>query len=271
MKTVIFSLLIFLTPGIAAQNGLPGSAGARGLGMGGTGLNFHDINSAFSNPAGLAHLAQFSAMAAVENRFLTSEIQHLSAAAVIPAGGGNFGLTVQYFGFEGFNEQKVGLAYSRRLSEGISLGAQFFYFGNRIPDYGARHLLNFEAGLQAAILPSLHLAARVHNPVRQEITEGEFLPTLFETGLAYTPSEKLLIVLEMEKDIDFPARVKSGLEYRLAEPLRLRIGVASNPVSYGFGIGIELPGNIKIDVASNYHQILGFSPAFSLLYQRADR
>jgi hypothetical protein len=64
-------------------------------------------------------------------------------------------------------------------------------------------------------------------------------------------------------------RVKSGLEYRLAEPLHLRLGVASNPVSYSFGIGIELPGNIKIDIASNYHQLLGFTPAFTLMYQRS--
>lgn len=270
MKPAFLSFFLLLSIAITAQNGLPGNAGARGLAMGGTGLNFRDISSAFSNPAGLAHLRGFTAMAAAENRFLTAEIQHFSAAAAITAGPGNFGLTVQYFGFEGFNEQKLGLVYGRRLSESMSIGAKLFYFGNRIPEYGARHLLSFEAGIQAAVLPDLHLAARVHNPVRQEISEGSFLPSIFEIGMAYLPSRKLLIALEAEKDIDFPVRIKSGLEYLMTTPLYLRFGIASAPATYSFGVGLQLPEHIKIDLSSNYHQLLGFSPAISFLYQPSE-
>jgi len=265
MKRPFSCLCLLLAGWLYAQDGQPGVAGARGMGMGHTGLVFTDIHGLFANPAAVAGLERFSAVAMVEQRFLVQELRQVAAAAALPAAGGAFGLRIQHYGFELYNEQQVGLAYARRLSEGFSIGAQFVYFGNRIPGYGSVHLLTFQVGLQAQLLPQLRLGASIYNPLRlQRSEEGERLPSRFALGLGYSPSPQLLLTLEAEKDIDFPVRVKGGVEYHLAPPLLLRVGAASAPTTFTFGCGLRLSRGIGIDLASSWHQYLGFTPGISL-------
>jgi hypothetical protein len=265
MKKAILAVFALYSAILPAQVGLPG---ARGQGMGGAGLGLRDINSALANPAGLAHLESFQGMALAENRYLLSEIRSVSGAAALPAGGGVFGLSAHYFGFELYNEQRLGLAYARRLAGNFSLGAQFFLHNVRIPDYGSRAVPTFELGAQAELSPQLLLGARLSNPMRVAIIEEEYLPATLAAGLAYLPSDILLLALEIEKDIDFPARVKSGLEYRPAEALALRVGVSTQPAALHFGMGLRLTNGVSLDFAASGHQYLGFSPAFAFVYQR---
>ncbi len=74
-----------------------------------------------------------------------------------------------------------------------------------------------------------------------------------------------LLLAEAEKNIDFSARFKAGAEYKIADALHLRGGVATNPAQYFMGAGINLK-DLKIDFAASYHQVLGVTPAISLNY-----
>ncbi|MCB0644837.1 MAG: hypothetical protein KDC44_24495, partial [Phaeodactylibacter sp.] len=158
MKTLIatffFSGISFL---LLAQNGNAPLAGARGAGMAGTGLVIEDIYSSFSNQAGLAFLDGFAGGVTAEQRFQLQEIQLVGAAAAYPTGSGTFGLALSYFGFEAYNEQKIGLNYARLLTDNLSLGAQLNYLTTRIPNYGSAGTLSFELGLQARIGEYLRL------------------------------------------------------------------------------------------------------------------
>lgn len=231
------------------------------LGMGGAGLGLRGIYSALSNPAGLAYAERAAALVSAGNPFLAKEVRLLSGAGAAPAAGGVMAITLQHIGFGLYREQQAGLAYARRLSPSLAIGGQFLLLHMAIPDYGSRSWFSFELGMQADILPRLTLAVRLHNPVRQEVAPGEFLPSTFNAGLAWRPGDQLLLALEVEKDIDFPARARAGLEYRVARPLALRLGVMTQPAMVSFGAGIFLANGINADFASAYHPYLGFSPA----------
>jgi hypothetical protein len=84
-------------------------------------------------------------------------------------------------------------------------------------------------------------------------------------GVAYRFSADFISTLEAEKDLDHPVIVRAGAEYRVARPAHIRIGMSTSPVSFTFGAGLEF-GRFRFDLASAYHQALGFSPAGSLLY-----
>ncbi len=99
------------------------------------------------------------------------------------------------------------------------------------------------------------------------ITEEEDLPTILSIGLVYQASEKLLLMGEVQKDIDFKANIKAGIEYHIFESFRLRAGIGSVPSTMSFGLGYQWKNGLQINLASNYHQTLGFSPAFGLQYQ----
>ena len=104
--------------------------------------------------------------------------------------------------------------------------------------------------------------------MRVEVAAGEHLPTIFRLGLAYLPSERVMLTAEVEKDIDFPARTKVGVEYRLVEQVQLRTGIATNPVNVAFGMGYQFKNGLTFDLASVYHQWLGFTPTASLVFQQ---
>ncbi|MFT5167886.1 MAG: hypothetical protein ACI8P3_003124, partial [Saprospiraceae bacterium] len=181
-----------------AQNGLTTNAGARGLAMANTAVVFQDINSIFSNQAGLVNLSHPSFVLFTEQRFALNEIRSIAAGFAYPTKSGVFGLNINYYGFEDYNEQKVGLAYSRKLLENLAIGAQINYINFRIPEYGNKGFLSFEMGLQAQILKEVLLAVHIANPIGQEIVENDNLPTVFKIGASYNPSKKVIVSLEAE-------------------------------------------------------------------------
>lgn len=253
---------------LQAQTGITPTAGARGMGMGYAGVVFTDVHSALSNQAGLAMVDRPSAVVFGEQRFLLADLRSIGAAYALPVSGGTFAVSAQYFGMEEYNEQRAGLGYGRQLFPGTSIGAQINVFTTRIPDYGNTLTLNAEIGLQTQLLPKLRLGLHVANPVQTVTRDGDRLPTLLRTGLAYESSDKLLAVFELEKDIDFPMRAKAGFEYRPHAQVCLRMGAATQPASATLGAGYSLPGGIRFDFAAAWHSYLGITPAFGLIYSK---
>lgn len=263
----LFALCLLLwLQSLSAQNGVFTGANARSIALGGTGVAGAGLSSLGNNPAGLAALEQWGAGVQAEQRFLLTELQLLSVAGAVPTASGNFGLQLNYFGFADYNEQKLGLIYARKLFDQLYLGAQVGFFNTRIPEYGSRGLITFDLGLLAPISKELSFGLHLLNPMRMEIIEGENLPTVLRFGLDYQPAEKIHILAELEKDIQQLVRVHTGLEYQIIDPLYLRLGVATEPVAVSFGVGYVLANGLAIDVASSYHQVLGFTPALGVVY-----
>lgn len=235
---------------------------ARMFSMGGVSTTLLNVDAVYGNQAGLAFLADPNVSINAIQRFGISEIGNYSLAAAIPLKMGSFGLLIDYYGTQAYNEQKVGLSYARKLLKNLSIGAQFNYQNTIIPVYGNQANFSFDLGLYSKILSKLSLGVHISNPIRADkVSEIEELPTVFGMGLLYTPSENLALRLEIEKDLDYEANVKLGIDYQLVDILSLRIGANSAPATASFGIGIQAIKNIYFDIAANYHNLLGFSPA----------
>lgn len=264
----IFLSIVFVSQS-SAQNGSPGIAGARGAAMGNTGITFQDINSIFSNQAGLTSINGLAGVVSGEQRFLVSEINSLSAGVAYGKGLGAFGLSLGYYGFQDYNEQKIGLAYARKLFDKLSIGLQFDYLNTSIAEYGNKGLVTFELGLQSQVTKKIHVAAHVYSPATIALTAEDVLPTIFKLGGAYLPSDKVTFLLEVEKDLDYPVQVKAGMEYYIVDAVSLRAGVGTNPTLMSFGVGYRVKSGLSIDVGARVHQVLGVMPAVGIIYQAA--
>ena len=268
MKSLVISILLScLCFHSIAQNGRSPAAGGRGAALANTGLIFEDIFASFSNQAGLAYIEGFTAGAVGEQRFLINEIRLVGAAAAYATNSGTFGLSLHYFGFEAFNEQKIGLNYGRLLTENLAIGAQINYLNTRIPNYGAGNAFSFELGLQATLADPIKLGVHISNPIRAGIIDEEPLATLLGIGVGYSPSKSLLVMAEVETELGFAPRFKMGIDYDIIDMLALRIGAATNPTIASFGLGLNLGEHIVIDFAGQYHLVLGFSPSIGLSYR----
>lgn len=267
IKTLTFLLCCLCTLSLTAQNGLPFNAGGRGAALGNASSTFSDVNSIWSNQAGLAWLDQWAVGLYAEQRFLLAGVNGLSFGAALPFRGiGAFGLSVQHFGFSDYNEQKIGLSYARKLFPHTSIGIQFDYLSTRIPDYGQAHNFTAELGILSEISKEWRIAAHVYNPFAVALPNGDRLPTQFKVGLGYQPNKKVSLLGELEKDLQFPLRGKLGLEYRLVDAFALRLGFSSKPSLSTFGFGLYLK-QFCLDFAASYHPVLGFTPSIGLVYQ----
>lgn len=271
MRNLGFLILLFFSCSLFAQNGTTNSSGVRGNGVANASVGFTDINSIFNNQAGLAELKNMGFLLSAEQRFLLADLNNFGVGFALPTNSGTFGLSVHYFGFESYNESKIGLTYARKLMEKLSVGIQFDLLNTQISEYGSKNFFTFEAGLQFELIENLLIGIHLYNPVKLEIIEDEFLPTVLRAGATYTAAKKLLLHVEVEKDLDFPFIFKSGIEYELVEDFWMRVGVQTNPTALSFGLGYKFKNGMLIDIASNYHQELGFTPSLGVGFELAKK
>ena len=244
--------------------------GARSTAMGGYNVTLSDVWSSNNNQAGLGFVKELSGGIYYENRFLLKETSYKAGAFVLPVKKGAFGLSVTSFGFELYNETKAGLSYGMRFGDKFSMGVQLNYLNTSLSqDYGSKTSITGAVGLIAKLSKELSLGVHVYNPTRAKLAEydNERVPTIMKLGLDYRFSEKVILGVSTEKDMNFDAIVNAGIEYHIIEMLYLRGGVSANPTQYAFGFGMQLK-HFKIDLSSSFHQTLGITPAISIIYSK---
>jgi hypothetical protein len=242
--------------------------GGRAAGMGNAMVAVYDFWAVSHNQACLAQISSPAAGCYFENRFLSREMGFGAAAFALPAGGGVFGLSLTCFGYSLYKESKVGLAYARPFGDKLSAGVQLDYLFTFIGEgYGSAGALAAEMGVLYELLPGFQLGVHVLNPTLATLKDfgGERLSTIFRLGMAYHCSERVLLSLETEKDMDSKPVLRCGLEYGITDNVFLRAGAGTQPTTNSFGFGICL-GKLRIDLASSFHYVLGYSPQASLVY-----
>lgn len=269
MKLKLLLLLFFalLHFGVTAGNDNI-SLGARSAALAGASVTLSDLWSTQNNQAGLANRDTIEVGIYAERKFNLPQLGYNAFAGVLPIKGGTFGLSYSRLGYSKYNENKVGLAFAKKLGEHISAAVQIDYLSKYIGDgYGKNGAFAAEFGIQAKLAKGLTIGAHVFNPTRAKSADynKEKIPTIIKAGLQYAFSEKVFWAIESEKDIDYKANFKTGIEYRVIPQFYLRGGISTQPTLSSFGFGLVLK-NFNLDVAANYHQELGFTPHVGLSY-----
>lgn len=219
------------------------------------------------NQAALAQVKSAGVGVYGERRFLLADNNVYGVAGVIPTKQGNFGIQVNYAGFQNFNEQKAGLAYARSLGSKVDIGIQFNYYGYRIPAYGNASAVNFEGGAVVHVSDKLNAGIHFYNPVGGNLgkTNEEKLASAYKFGVGYDASDNFYVSSEIIKEEDQPVNVTGGIQYRFKKQFFARAGFRSdNNTGFG-GIGFMF-NNLRLDVAASYHPQLGVSPGILLIY-----
>lgn len=267
----LLALLVSLSGNLFA-GGENQAAGARrvGLGFAYTGVR-GDFWTLFHNPAGIAGIKQMEVGAFVERRFLLNQLNSGTIGFVMPFNGDRHfaGFDVSSFGFGGYSDSKIGLTYAALLLEKLSLGAKVNYVRTSIPDYGTKSSVFVDFGLLASITENISAGFRVYNASQSYISKPleEKIPTTLDVGIAYQASDKVLVVADVQKQVNFSASFRGGIEYAILDILKARIGASTNPTTLNAGLGLVLKNGLNIDFANTLHQHLGYTPSFSLSWR----
>lgn len=238
---------------------------------GGIGVNSVAISNAYSannNQAAMAFLEGPAFGLFYLSNYTTLGINTFAASGAYPVKNGAVGLTMNYSGYSAYNEMKVGVSYAQQLAKYLAISAQLDLLSFRIQGLGSKIMPTFEIGIYAKPLEELTLGAHIYNPLKLTVDEEgtEYLPSLLRLGASYNVRKKALFSVEFVKNIRENYGFRAGIEYYIIDMLSLRVGFSTEPILGSFGIGIIVKENLRIDVASTYHQQLGFSPQIGISY-----
>jgi hypothetical protein len=225
-----------------------------------------DSWSLFYNQAGLGFVEYPWVGVHHENRFITPGLNFSAIGAILPVWIGSLGVSVKHLGFSQFGQTKFGLAYGMKLaptlSAGVQLSAHHVFLAG---EYGSALVLSAEAGIIYSPTDRINVGFHIVNPTRSKLLEEQRIPTLLNIGVAYQISEMVLVTSGVEKSIDDPFSFKAGVEFMPIKNLAFRTGMASNPSLISFGVGYQV-ASLQIDMAFTRHEILGYTPHFSIAY-----
>lgn len=266
MKVFSFILCVFAASFIHAQV-IRQPLSIRYAGLGAYSKNFVDIFSSTTNQASLAQLKSGGFGVYGERRFLLEELNQFSAIIALPTSGGTFALQGDYYGFTTYNENQLGLAYGRKISNYIDIGVKFNYHTVRIAGYGTASAINFEAGTILHLTDKLHAGFHVYNPLSSKLgkNSNEKLASVYQAGMGYEASDKVFVSTEIVKQEDQAVSINAGLQYNVAQNVFLRGGISTLSNNSYVGVGLQF-GFARVDLNTAYHPQLGFTPGILLLF-----
>ncbi len=263
-------VIIFLLITVVLQHGVSQSfPGARVRALGGSGLCIYDAWSVGNNPSVLPCLKKQTVAVASENRFMVKQLCVSGLSWAIPTRKGGYGISYVIGGNPTCRQTQVKTAYGLRLGEKLSLGLGLNCLNIKYADvYGRYTVLTGDIGFRAALSQQLHIGGRIHNLSRWQrgAYANERVPASMEMGIQYIVSEQLNTLLEVEKGLYSPIRIKGGLEYRAVSEVYIRGGLNSSPLQAAFGLGLRYK-KWGIDLCSVYHSLLGYSPQLGLTWK----
>ena len=245
-------------------------ASARSKSLAGVSVCLADGWSAFGNQAGLSVTEYPLLGISYSNYFFLKELSLKSALGVIPVDGNVFAVSFYQYGNEAYNENKCGIAYSKKLAPGFSAGLQFNYFFISLPENDKSHGdFCFEGGIQYQFSEKILVGMHCYNPFQSGIRTESYkykLPCLFRFGFSTRIADELWLYGEIEKDFKHDLLSRFGLEYRIFSNFQLRGGIAgkNNLVSMGIGYSFK---HIVTDFSWQYNYRLGSTPSLSITYQ----
>jgi long-subunit fatty acid transport protein len=120
---------------------------------------------------------------------------------------------------------QLGLAYAKKLNKYISLGVKFDYLQYQQPqEYGNTHAIIAEVGILSHPYDNIFIGAHIYNPSMSKFNTSveKYAASIFSVGIAYIPDPLVKLTAQVDKDLNYSATYKVGVELNLKESFYIR-------------------------------------------------
>lgn len=255
---LFFFILLLLKPPELFGQMPPELNGAKAAATGMAAVTESDIWAIQNNIGALAGLQEPMVAFSFNTLLHLQELTTYGALLGLPLKYGVAAASFTRFGTGAYSVRTAGLGFSHKINV-FSIGMKLSWLQQSIEGYESRGTLVAEAGGKAELFPNLHFAAHAYNLSQSTLSSGgeeQLIPVLLKAGLVYLPGDKIQLLIQTLKDVNFPARFSAGLHYELAGSLSLRTGIITAPVVASFGLGFKLK-RFSFDYAFRHHNQLG--------------
>ncbi len=251
----------FISTAVFAQY----SMGAKGLGLGQATTSIHGYEWAlFGNPALVSNAETAVGFYGLRN-YGFAEITDMAAVGSMPTALGVFSGGFHRYGDHLFNETRIRVGYKnewKMLHLGIVANYNTISFGK---NYGSGSAIGIDAGIAAKITDSFWMGAKSTNLNRPKYKGiREDLPRELSLGFSYHLNDLAMLTADAVKDVNFPLAYRGGVEVKVIDALKGRVGITTEPLSYSLGFGYRHT-RWDVNFAVQKHQLLGFSPGLDFM------
>ncbi len=205
-----------------------------------------------------------------ESCFFIKELAVKSVALSLPAFKSTFGVSHVTRGSRLYKSSTSGLSFSKKLAKNIGAGIKINFLNFSTSNkYNKNYCFTADGGFIYSPLEELIIGATVSNftgtfhKSREEINPS----TRFITGVSYQISKYLRVYCEAETSTSHSSNLRFATELNLIKNLYLRGGIITQPVASTAGMGFRYR-NLFFDAAISWHQVLGATPSFSIIFSR---
>jgi hypothetical protein len=254
----LFRLLIVLASLTVQAQSVSTLMGARSNGIGYASAALADGFALLNNVAGMATLNQPGCVAAYNVAAALPGANRAAFAITAPVKTGVAGLSLFRFGDNVYNESVLSAGYGNKFGL-ASLGVRINYIQYQAEGFGTKGVFTVGMGGIAELTPQFSVGAYITNLNRPEISvDGDKVPALLNAGIAFTPTHNVLIAAEVQKNLDYEATWKAGLEYAFHQKFFARTGFNIKPNASFFGMGFK-SSRLTLDYAVQYSSLFQFS------------
>jgi len=265
---LISLLVILVIAKVTNAQSISTLMGARAAGIGYASSGLTDEWSLFNNVGGLGSQNIMSAAVAYEIRAQLTNANRMAFVFNSPIRWGVASLGAFRFGDDLYSEQIISAGFGNKF--GIaSLGVKGNYIQYRAEGFGTNHAFSLDFGGVAQLTDQLSIGAYITNLNQASMSndyQSERLPTKLTAGITFKPTQYILITSELDKDLDYAATWRTGLEYSYKEKLFFRTGFNLNPQTGFFGIGMRKK-KLHADYAIQFNSLTGASHQASASYR----
>jgi hypothetical protein len=266
MERIIF-LTFFIPLYVAAQDPFGQKADARSLALGGTGLCRIDSWIGSNNAAALAFSQKSSISSSHRQVYALEALQKSAVNLVLKTFGKHLGYSIEYFGFQDYNQSKIMLAYGHKLSANLAIGLRLGAEAYHIAEGSKAWIPSAEIYLYGKGNTKLSYALAIRNPFSRKLSpEYKVKPSYFALGMQYEFNDELSLAFETESAWEESLLIMAGLEYQITKVLFIRLGGKHlERLNFSGGMGLEWQ-NWAINLSYLQSQAWGSEICFDFNY-----
>lgn len=226
--------------------------------------------SVFHNPALLTELKNSSFAISNRRPYFIPGYSESALSVVVPLNSTVLALGITQSSVASYRESGCGISIAKQLTSSLSGGLFFNTIFMNFPEAGThKGSFQVDGGVKYSCSQKLRIGFHLSNIIHKKIETFQYnisFPLMVRGGVCYELSEKILITAEAIGKQFSGLAYLFGSEFTLIPEFSLRGGISTRPFQHSLGLGYAL-NLCNIDFALVHHELLGYSPVFSLIFR----